>query len=105
MCNKLHSKEFSINFVKSVYLKKTNSSHQWFYIHHVYIYSIIDFLFIIYLFFSVVTGSTDGIGKYYAKELARQGLNIVLISRTKQKLMDIASEIGTMIKRVFSNIN
>lgn len=42
----------------------------------------------------MVTGSTDGIGKEYAKELAKRGLNIVLISRSIDKLNKIASEIG-----------
>ena len=42
---------------------------------------------------AVVTGATDGIGKAYASELARQGINIVLISRSKDKLRDIAVEI------------
>ncbi|XP_025202941.1 inactive hydroxysteroid dehydrogenase-like protein 1 [Melanaphis sacchari] len=42
---------------------------------------------------AVVTGSTDGIGKEYAKELAKRGLNIVLISKSIDKLNKIASEI------------
>ncbi|XP_049806956.1 inactive hydroxysteroid dehydrogenase-like protein 1 [Schistocerca nitens] len=42
---------------------------------------------------AVVTGSTDGIGKAYALELARRGLNIVLISRNQQKLDGVAKEI------------
>ncbi|XP_026480547.1 inactive hydroxysteroid dehydrogenase-like protein 1 [Ctenocephalides felis] len=42
---------------------------------------------------AVVTGSTDGIGKQYALELARKGLNIVLISRTLEKLTIVANEI------------
>lgn len=42
---------------------------------------------------AVVTGSTDGIGKAYAKELAKRGINIVLISRNIEKLMKVASEI------------
>lgn len=45
---------------------------------------------------SVVTGSTDGIGKEYVNELAAKGLNIVLISRTQSKLVDISNEIGTV---------
>lgn len=49
-------------------------------------------------FFLVVTGSTDGIGKEYAKELAQRGLNIVLISRNIDKLNKISSEIGKPIK-------
>jgi 17beta-estradiol 17-dehydrogenase / very-long-chain 3-oxoacyl-CoA reductase len=35
---------------------------------------------------AVVTGCTDGIGKAYAQQLAQRGLNIVLISRTLEKL-------------------
>ena len=46
------------------------------------------------MFFLVVTGSTDGIGKAYAEELARKGLNIVLISRSPDKLNATAQEIG-----------
>ncbi|XP_069693919.1 hydroxysteroid dehydrogenase-like protein 1 [Periplaneta americana] len=42
---------------------------------------------------AVVTGSTDGIGKAYALELARRNVNIVLISRTQQKLDEVAAEI------------
>lgn len=42
---------------------------------------------------AVVTGATDGIGKEYAKQLAQAGLNIVLISRTRSKLEQVASEI------------
>ncbi|XP_069776081.1 very-long-chain 3-oxoacyl-CoA reductase-like isoform X2 [Narcine bancroftii] len=42
---------------------------------------------------AVVTGSTSGIGKAYAHELARRGLNIVLISRSLEKLKATAEEI------------
>ena len=42
---------------------------------------------------AVVTGSTDGIGKACAKHLARQGFNIVLISRNLQKLNNTAKEL------------
>lgn len=42
---------------------------------------------------AVITGATDGIGKEYAKQLASAGLNIVLISRSKQKLETVAAEI------------
>ncbi|XP_055917837.1 hydroxysteroid dehydrogenase-like protein 1 [Eupeodes corollae] len=42
---------------------------------------------------AVVTGSTDGIGKAYARELAKKGINIVLIARTKEKLIDCSQEI------------
>lgn len=42
---------------------------------------------------AIVTGATDGIGKAFAFELAGQGLNLVLISRTKSKLDDCAKEV------------
>ncbi|KAM4038188.1 very-long-chain 3-oxoacyl-CoA reductase-like isoform 3-T3 [Anomaloglossus baeobatrachus] len=41
----------------------------------------------------VVTGATDGIGKAYALELAKRGLDVVLISRTLEKLKRVAAEI------------
>lgn len=34
---------------------------------------------------AAVTGASDGIGKEYAKELARQNINVVLIARTEEK--------------------
>ncbi|XP_063587268.1 very-long-chain 3-oxoacyl-CoA reductase-like [Penaeus indicus] len=43
---------------------------------------------------AIVTGCTDGIGKAYAFELAKNGMNIILISRTAEKLQNVASEIG-----------
>eukprot|EP01027_Heterolobosea_sp_BB2_P012727 GEZU01018421.1.p1 GENE.GEZU01018421.1~~GEZU01018421.1.p1 ORF type:complete len:371 (-),score=84.75 GEZU01018421.1:225-1337(-) len=42
---------------------------------------------------AVVTGASDGIGKGYSQNLARKGLNVVLISRTESKLLQLASEI------------
>mmetsp|Transcript_14452 Transcript_14452/g.17568 ORF Transcript_14452/g.17568 Transcript_14452/m.17568 type:complete len:316 (+) Transcript_14452:53-1000(+) len=42
---------------------------------------------------AVVTGATDGIGKAYAKQLAKKGMSIVLISRTEAKLKDVKEEI------------
>ncbi|XP_051885365.1 very-long-chain 3-oxoacyl-CoA reductase-A [Pristis pectinata] len=43
---------------------------------------------------AVVTGATDGIGKAYAKELAKRGMSIVLISRNEEKLREVAKEIN-----------
>lgn len=42
---------------------------------------------------AVVTGATDGIGKAYAFKLAKKGLNVVIISRTKSKLDAVKNEI------------
>jgi len=35
---------------------------------------------------ALVTGSTDGIGLEFARQLAREGFNICLVSRTESKL-------------------
>lgn len=50
--------------------------------------------FCIYLIFSVVTGSTDGIGRAYATELAKRGMNLVLVSRNLEKLNAVASHLS-----------
>ncbi|KAG6923173.1 hydroxysteroid 17-beta dehydrogenase 12, partial [Chelydra serpentina] len=42
---------------------------------------------------AVVTGATSGIGRAYAHELVKRGLNVVLISRSLQKLKQVAAEI------------
>lgn len=42
---------------------------------------------------ALVTGCTDGIGKEYAKQLAARGLDIVLVSRSMEKLQATAQEI------------
>ncbi|KAB7500083.1 Inactive hydroxysteroid dehydrogenase-like protein 1 [Armadillidium nasatum] len=47
---------------------------------------------------AVVTGCTDGIGRCYAEELAKEGLNIVLISRNIDKLKRVAAELGSKYK-------
>ncbi|XP_031793556.1 testosterone 17-beta-dehydrogenase 3 isoform X2 [Sarcophilus harrisii] len=42
---------------------------------------------------AVITGAGDGIGKAYSYELAKHGLNIVMISRTLEKLQAVAKGI------------
>jgi 17beta-estradiol 17-dehydrogenase / very-long-chain 3-oxoacyl-CoA reductase len=44
---------------------------------------------------AIVTGATDGIGKAYANELAKDGLNIMLVSRSMEKLHVVADDIGS----------
>uniref|UniRef100_A0A8C8RS96 3-ketoacyl-CoA reductase n=1 Tax=Pelusios castaneus TaxID=367368 RepID=A0A8C8RS96_9SAUR len=47
---------------------------------------------------AVVTGATDGIGKAYAEALAKNGMNVALISRSEEKLEQVASEIKEKFK-------
>nr|XP_054588788.1 very-long-chain 3-oxoacyl-CoA reductase-A isoform X1 [Nothobranchius furzeri] len=47
---------------------------------------------------AVVTGATDGIGKSYAEELARRGFAMMLISRSQDKLDDVAKSIEEQFK-------
>ncbi|KAG8469558.1 hypothetical protein KFE25_006013 [Diacronema lutheri] len=42
---------------------------------------------------AVVTGATDGIGKAYAMALAKRGLNVLIVSRTQDKLDVVRQEI------------
>ncbi|XP_075455280.1 17-beta-hydroxysteroid dehydrogenase type 3 isoform X2 [Ascaphus truei] len=42
---------------------------------------------------AVVTGAGDGIGKAYSIELANRGMDIVMISRTLEKMQTVAAEI------------
>jgi 17beta-estradiol 17-dehydrogenase / very-long-chain 3-oxoacyl-CoA reductase len=43
---------------------------------------------------AVVTGATDGIGREFANQLAKAGFNIILVSRSAEKLGVAAAEIG-----------
>ncbi|CAL8358326.1 unnamed protein product [Lota lota] len=47
---------------------------------------------------AVVTGATDGIGKSYAEELARRGFSMMLISRSQDKLDDVAQSLEHQFK-------
>jgi 17beta-estradiol 17-dehydrogenase / very-long-chain 3-oxoacyl-CoA reductase len=42
---------------------------------------------------AVVTGATDGIGKAYAMALAKKGLNVLVVSRSADKLAAVRAEI------------
>lgn len=42
---------------------------------------------------AMITGGSDGIGKGYAHQLARQGFNIYLIARKESKLQDLCNEL------------
>ncbi|KAK4935076.1 hypothetical protein LTR10_023808 [Elasticomyces elasticus] len=53
---------------------------------------------------AVVTGSSDGIGREYALQLAKKGFNLILVSRTASKLESLASEIKQASPNVSTKI-
>lgn len=54
---------------------------------------------------AIVTGASDGIGKQYAFELAKEGFSIILVGRDEQKLNAVAKEIqDTLQNKVFTQI-
>ncbi|XP_062372184.1 17-beta-hydroxysteroid dehydrogenase type 3 [Sardina pilchardus] len=48
---------------------------------------------------AVITGGSDGIGKAYALELAQRGMNVVIVSRSVEKLNNAAEEIGRITRK------
>ncbi|WP_339203194.1 SDR family oxidoreductase [Paenibacillus sp. FSL K6-3182] len=42
---------------------------------------------------SLITGASSGIGEQFARQLAKQGSNLVLVARSKSKLDSLASEL------------
>ncbi|OMJ94071.1 hypothetical protein SteCoe_2843 [Stentor coeruleus] len=44
--------------------------------------------------YALVTGATDGIGKGFCEALAEKGINIILVSRTQEKLDKVANELS-----------
>lgn len=54
---------------------------------------------------AIVTGCTDGIGLGIARELARNGINLILISRTPEKLTALQVELGKKVETEVVPIN
>ena len=48
--------------------------------------------------FALVTGASDGIGKEYARNLAREGFDLILMARDQDKLDVVATEIRQEFK-------
>ncbi|XP_047313990.1 very-long-chain 3-oxoacyl-CoA reductase 1 [Impatiens glandulifera] len=48
---------------------------------------------------ALVTGSTDGIGKAYSFQLARKGLNLILVGRNPDKLKDVSESIQAKYRK------
>jgi len=57
----------------------------------------------------LVTGATDGIGRAYADALASKGLNVVVVSRSEEKLQktseEIESKYGVSVKYVVADFS
>lgn len=53
---------------------------------------------------AVITGATDGIGRAYAFKMASLKMNVVLLSRTKDKLEDVAREIQNKYPNIKTQI-
>lgn len=47
---------------------------------------------------AIITGCTDGIGLSMAKELANQGINLILISRSLEKLTSLQEELSKKVQ-------
>lgn len=56
--------------------------------------------FFVKSYVAVITGATDGIGKAMAFEFAKQGMNVVLISRTQSKLDECAAELKARYPKI-----
>jgi len=52
----------------------------------------------------VVTGASDGIGKGFCEEFAKEGFNIVLIARNQEKLQRVAQELTLINPQVQTRI-
>ena len=44
---------------------------------------------------AIVTGGSQGIGKAIARELAREGVNVAIVARKKDRLDTVARELST----------
>lgn len=46
---------------------------------------------------ALITGASNGLGKDFAKELSKQGYDLVLVARSKEKLEKISRELKTLV--------
>jgi len=53
---------------------------------------------------AVVTGASDGLGKGFCEELAKEGFNIVLMARNKEKLEKIAKDLQQLNPNIQTQI-
>ena len=53
---------------------------------------------------AIVTGCTQGIGRYYVQELAKMGMNIVLASRNESKLEELAWTVKQSYGMIYTHL-
>lgn len=53
---------------------------------------------------AIITGCTDGIGRAFAFKLAQRGLNLVLVSRSRDKLERLSSDLLAINERILVRI-
>ncbi len=53
---------------------------------------------------AVVTGATDGIGYGFCEELAKRGLNVVLVSRSQERLEESAKKLSAKFSRIETRV-
>ena len=51
---------------------------------------------------ALVTGTSRGLGQYFARALARAGADIAMTSRNKQSLADFADEVHALGRQSYS---
>ena len=51
---------------------------------------------------AIVTGTSRGLGQYFARALAKAGADLVLTSRKRENLAEFAAEIEALGRRVLS---
>jgi NAD(P)-dependent dehydrogenase (short-subunit alcohol dehydrogenase family) len=51
---------------------------------------------------AIVTGTSRGLGQYFARALAKAGADLVITSRTRETLTDFENEIKALGRRAFS---
>ena len=56
----------------------------------------------------LITGASDGLGKAFAQELAQNGFNLLLVSRTQEKLSRLQAELealGVLVRTVCADLS